>query len=95
VLLFAVRFVLSDRPLLVGRQEKRRDPLRVLVDLAAPNGSGLDGLASTPKAIRYSDLSHDVAGVVKIGSRSCAELDSPFPALADSGRGHSYESCRW
>lgn len=71
MLLFVVRFVLSDRAIFASAsQETRRDPVRVLVDLAAPNGSGLDGAASAArKRSRYLTYRYDVAGVVKIGSQ--------------------------
>ena len=71
MLLFVVRFVLSDRAIFApAGQGTRRDPVRVLVDLATPNGSGLDGAASpTRKRSRYLTYRYDVAGVVKIGSQ--------------------------
>jgi dolichol-phosphate mannosyltransferase len=71
VLLFVVRFVLSDRAIFASaKHETRRDPVRVLVDLATPNGSGLDGAASAArKRSRYLTYRYDVAGVVKIGSQ--------------------------
>ena len=59
VLLFVVRFVLSDRAIFASAgQEARRDPVRVLVDLAAP----LDGAArwpgfGRPEEIAVPDLS--------------------------------------
>jgi len=69
VLLFVVRFVLSDRAIFASaRQETRRDPVRVLVDLAAPDG-GPDGPASARRRSRYLTYRYDVAGVVKIGSQ--------------------------
>jgi dolichol-phosphate mannosyltransferase len=69
VLLFVVRFVLSDRAIFASaKQETRRDPVRVLVNLAAPNGSGPGGLASGRRS-RYLTYRYDVAGVVKIGSQ--------------------------
>jgi putative flippase GtrA len=69
VLLFVVRFVLSDRAIFASaRQETRRDPVRVLVDMAAPN-EGPNGLASARKRSRYLSYRYDVAGVVKIGSQ--------------------------
>jgi len=68
--LFVVRFVLSDRAIFASaRQETRRDPVRVLVDLAAPDAGGSDGLASARKRSRYLTYRYDVAGVVTIGSQ--------------------------
>jgi dolichol-phosphate mannosyltransferase len=71
MLLFVVRFVLSDRAIFASAgQGTRRDPVRVLVDLATPNGSGLDGAASAArKRSRYLTYRYDVAGVVKVGSQ--------------------------
>src|SRR6266568_1971029 len=69
VLLFVVRFVLSDRAIFASAgQQARRDPVRVLVDLAEPDGSGPGGLASRKRS-RYLTYRYDVAGVVKIGSQ--------------------------
>src|SRR6266700_7258416 len=69
VLLFVVRFVLSDRAIFAAAgQQARRDPVRVLVDLAEPDGSGPGGLASRKRS-RYLTYRYDVAGVVKIGSQ--------------------------
>jgi dolichol-phosphate mannosyltransferase len=71
VLLFVVRFVLSDRAIFASAgQEARRDPVRVLVDLAVPLDGGPDGPASAArKRSRYLTYRYDVAGVVKIGSQ--------------------------
>ncbi len=71
VLLFVVRFVLSDRAIFASAgQDRRRDPVRVLVDLVAPDGSGPDGAASAArKRSQYLTYRYDVAGVVKIGSQ--------------------------
>jgi dolichol-phosphate mannosyltransferase len=70
VLLFVVRFVLSDRAIFASaRQETRRDPVRVLVDLAAPDAGGPDGLASARKRSQYLTYRYDVAGIVTIGSQ--------------------------
>jgi len=70
VLLFVVRFVLSDRAIFASaKQETRRDPVRVLVDLAASDGGEPDGLASARKRSRYLAYRYDVAGVVTIGSQ--------------------------
>jgi putative flippase GtrA len=70
VLLFVVRFVLSDRAIFASaRQETRRDPVRVLVDLAAPDADGPDGLTSARKRSQYLTYRYDVAGIVTIGSQ--------------------------
>jgi glycosyltransferase involved in cell wall biosynthesis len=71
VLLFVVRFVLSDRAIFASAgQEARRDPVRVLVDLVAPLDGGPNGPASAArKRSRYLTYRYDVAGVVKIGSQ--------------------------
>ncbi len=71
VLLFLVRFVLSDRAIFASAsQETRRDPVRVLVDLAAPDG-GVPGdpAPAARKRSLYLTYRYDVAGVVKIGSQ--------------------------
>jgi dolichol-phosphate mannosyltransferase len=67
VLLFVVRFVLSDRAIFSsGSQETRRDPVRVLVDVGQrPGAPAADGR----KRSRYLTYRYDVAGVVKIGSQ--------------------------
>jgi dolichol-phosphate mannosyltransferase len=71
VLLFVVRFVLSDRAIFASAgQDTRHDPVRVLVDLAAPDGAGPDGAASAArKRSRYLTYRYDVAGIVTIGSQ--------------------------
>jgi glycosyltransferase involved in cell wall biosynthesis len=70
VLLFVVRFVLSDRAIFASaKHDTRRDPVRVLVDLAAPDGGGSDDPASARKRSRYLTYRYDVAGVVTIGSQ--------------------------
>jgi dolichol-phosphate mannosyltransferase len=70
VLLFIVRFVLSDRAIFASAgHETRRDPVRVLVDLATPDDGGPDGLPSARKRSRYLTYRYDVAGIVKIGSQ--------------------------
>jgi hypothetical protein len=69
LLLFVVRFVLSDRAIFASAgREKRRDPVRVLVDLAAPGGPGCPA-SGDRKRSRYLTYRYDVAGVVKIGSQ--------------------------
>jgi dolichol-phosphate mannosyltransferase len=71
MLLFVVRFVLSDRAIFApATQETRRDPVRVLVDLAAPDGGGPGSPSpASRKRSRYLTYRYDVAGVVKIGSQ--------------------------
>jgi putative flippase GtrA len=71
VLLFVVRFLLSDRAIFAsGGQDRHRDPVRVLVDLAAPTPSSAGGQDSpSRKRSRYLSYRYDVAGVVKIGSQ--------------------------
>jgi Predicted membrane protein len=70
VLLFVVRFVLSDRAIFASAgQEAHRDPVRVLVDLAVPDASAPDGLASARKRSKYLTYRYDVAGIVTIGSQ--------------------------
>jgi len=76
MLLFAVRFVLSDRAIFAsGGQDTHRDPVRVLVDLAGPdddescaNGSGGQAPAARKRS-RYLTYRYDVAGVVTLGSQ--------------------------
>lgn len=67
VMLFIVRFVVSDRAIFASAaQGPRRDPVRVLVDLGAPG----DHQPAVPrKRSRYLTYRYDVAGVVKIGSQ--------------------------
>ena len=78
VLLFVVRFVLSDRAIFSsGARDTSRDPVRVLVDLtdpAAPAAPGVPGgqdgqLPASRKRSRYLTYRYDVAGVVTIGSQ--------------------------
>jgi dolichol-phosphate mannosyltransferase len=74
VVLFAVRYVVSDR-LIFGRPEEAvtpraerpsLQPVKHLVDLAA-DGSKVD--RARPKRIRYLPYRYDVAGIVTIGSQ--------------------------
>jgi dolichol-phosphate mannosyltransferase len=66
VVLFIVRFVVSDRAIFAGGgSDTRRDPVRVLVDLGQPLANG----AASRKRSRYLTYRYDVAGVVKIGSQ--------------------------
>jgi glycosyltransferase involved in cell wall biosynthesis len=72
VLLFVVRFVVSDRAIFAsGTQDVSRDPVRVLVDLTDPaSPGGPDGpLPASRKRSRYLTYRYDVAGVVTIGSQ--------------------------
>jgi dolichol-phosphate mannosyltransferase len=71
VLLFVVRFVVSDRAIFASRaQGKSRDPVRVLVDLSDPATGAAGGDAVTSrKRSRYLTYRYDVAGVVTIGSQ--------------------------
>ena len=72
VLLFVVRFVVSDRAIFgSGAQDTSRDPVRVLVNLTteaadrAPHGQ----VPAGRKRSRYLTYRYDVAGVVTIGSQ--------------------------
>ena len=57
VLLFVVRFVLSDRAIFASaRQDTRRDPVRVLVDLAASGRRRARWPGFCPQAVPVSDL---------------------------------------
>jgi dolichol-phosphate mannosyltransferase len=65
MLLFVVRFALSDRAIFAqAAQGIRPDPVRVLVDLDAAAAG-----PPNPKRSRYLTYRYDVAGVVKIGSQ--------------------------
>ncbi|MGW5670839.1 glycosyltransferase [Micromonospora sp. NPDC003776] len=65
VALFLVRFLISDRVIYSAARTARRDPVRMLVNLRAPE------TAATPSRKRYQYLEYryDVAGVVTIGSQ--------------------------
>jgi dolichol-phosphate mannosyltransferase len=66
VVLFVVRFVVSDRAIFAGGgSDTRRDPVRVLVDLGEPPAIG----ANARKRSRYLTYRYDVAGVLTIGSQ--------------------------
>ena len=71
VLLFVVRFVVSDRAIFgSGAQDKSRDPVRILVDLSDPASSASAGDAvPSRKRSRYLTYRYDVAGVMTIGSQ--------------------------
>jgi len=64
VLLFVVRFALSDRAIFAQGQSARPDPVRLLVDLGE-----MPPITPSPKRSRYLTYRYDVAGVVKIGSQ--------------------------
>jgi glycosyltransferase involved in cell wall biosynthesis len=77
VALFLLRFLISDRVIYGKGEDKGRDPVHLLVDLAAPAAptaqdapgepAGDGGLAR--KRSRYLAYRYDVAGVVRIGSQ--------------------------
>lgn len=71
VLLFLVRFVVSDRAIFRSSGQESRDPVRVLVDTGVPPElTDTDGLTSASrKRSRYLPYRYDVAGVVRIGSQ--------------------------
>lgn len=69
VLLFLVRFVISDRAIFgSAAQDKDRNPVRVLIDISDPANSGAQVPASRKRS-RYLTYRYDVAGVVTIGSQ--------------------------
>ena len=68
VVLFLLRFVLSDRVIYgAARQDSGRDPVVLLVDPAA--GTGPADPASARKRSHYLTYRYDVAGTVTIGSQ--------------------------
>jgi dolichol-phosphate mannosyltransferase len=72
VLLFLVRFVVSDRAIFgSAAADKARDPVRILVDLTSTGSyNGPEGHAtSSRKRSRYLTYRYDIAGVVTIGSQ--------------------------
>jgi dolichol-phosphate mannosyltransferase len=73
VLLFLVRFVISDRAIFGATQEKGRDPVRVLVDISADGADlhdqGTHDASAGRRRSRYLTYRYDVAGVVTIGSQ--------------------------
>jgi dolichol-phosphate mannosyltransferase len=67
VMLFVVRFLVSDRVIYgSGPEGPSRDPVRMLVDLTA---SPAQAPAATKKRSNYLTYRYDVAGVVRIGSQ--------------------------
>ena len=71
VLLFLVRFMVSDRAIFrSGTQDKAVDPVRILVDLTAdPDSNGGGSGQASRKRMRYLPYRYDVAGVLTIGSQ--------------------------
>jgi glycosyltransferase involved in cell wall biosynthesis len=72
VLLFLVRFVVSDRAIFgSAAADKARDPVRILVDLTSTGSSDDPAGQATPsrKRSRYLTYRYDIAGVVTIGSQ--------------------------
>jgi putative flippase GtrA len=66
-LLFVARFMLSDRAIFASAtQGPRHDPVRLLVDMRAPNGRPV---SAARKRSRYLTYRYDVANIVKIGSQ--------------------------
>ncbi|MEN3308719.1 MAG: dolichol-phosphate mannosyltransferase [Micromonosporaceae bacterium] len=65
VALFLVRFLVSDRVIYGSAWEVKRDPVRLLVDVAA----GDPPLPATRKRYSHLRYRYDVAGVVTIGSQ--------------------------
>ena len=69
ILLFLVRFLVSDRAIFgAGAHDRARDPVRVLVDLT-DSDAGTPDTAQSRKRSRYLTYRYDVAGVVTIGSQ--------------------------
>ncbi len=71
VLLFLVRFVLSDRAIFRSAAQESRDPVRVLVDLTAAADTEVSngGRSSSKKRSQYLTYRYNVGGVVTIGSQ--------------------------
>ncbi len=73
ILLFLVRFVVSDRAIFGSAgQDRARDPVRILVDARAAEGAGPARHAATVpsrKRSRYLPYRYDIAGVATIGSQ--------------------------
>jgi len=66
--LFLLRFLVSDRVIYGSGREHGRDPVHLLVDLAAPVPAA-GRVPSSRKRSRYLAYRYDVAGVVRIGSQ--------------------------
>jgi len=77
VALFLLRFLISDRVIYGSGAEKTRDPVHLLVDLAAPReprecaepAASDDHVHAVRKHSRYLAYRYDVAGLVRIGSQ--------------------------
>jgi dolichol-phosphate mannosyltransferase len=73
ILLFCVRFVVSDRAIFGGAgQDRSRDPVRILVDARVAEGAGPARHAASVasrKRSRYLPYRYDIAGVATIGSQ--------------------------
>jgi glycosyltransferase involved in cell wall biosynthesis len=75
VLLFAVRFAVSDRVIYgTAGSDGGRDPVRVLVDLGSADPSvapvaPAGGRAAVPKRSHYLTYRYDIAGALTIGSQ--------------------------
>jgi dolichol-phosphate mannosyltransferase len=72
VMLFLVRFVVSDRAIFgSAAADKARDPVRILVDLTSigSHDGPQDHAPSSRKRSRYLTYRYDIAGVVTIGSQ--------------------------
>jgi dolichol-phosphate mannosyltransferase len=71
ILLFLLRFVVSDRAIFRPSGQEPRDPVRVLIDTSAPPGTdGPRGPTSAGrKRSRYLTYRYDIVGLVRIGSQ--------------------------
>ncbi|HUZ34701.1 MAG TPA: glycosyltransferase [Streptosporangiaceae bacterium] len=73
ILLFLVRFVVSDRAIFGATgQDRSRDPVRILVDARAGEGAGPARHAASVtsrKRSRYLPYRYDIAGVATVGSQ--------------------------
>ena len=73
ILLFLVRFVVSDRAIFGATgQDRSRDPVRILVDARAAEGAGPARHAASVtsrKRSRYLPYRYDIAGVATVGSQ--------------------------
>ena len=75
VLLFAVRFLFSDKVIYGAANEEdsatsgNRDPVRMLVDRPADPGTGTGTGSARPAGRGYLTYRYDIAGIVTIGSQ--------------------------
>ncbi|HCU96362.1 MAG TPA: hypothetical protein DHU96_28040 [Actinobacteria bacterium] len=73
VLLFLVRFIVSDRAIFGSEaQDRVRDPVRILIDARAAEGPGAARHAAplpSRRRSRYLPYRYDIAGVATIGSQ--------------------------